>query len=175
MKRSTAKRGCICISISILLIIMTGCSPSEPDGMGYGEEFTVAGNTYKLDKIVEVTDSETGGTNQFEVQVLMSTQSAPVQFSMGADGTAGTPQSLINMELDGEDTKYTTSNIRFKAADEGGFKGLATFIFTLPDGVEFPETGTFLYTGDEEESVPLDFSEMKIEKIETAPAEEVAS
>lgn len=164
------------ISMCFLFITaMTACGSSEPDGIGYGEEFTVADNTYKLDKIVEVTDSQTGGTEQYEVQVLMSTQSAPVQFSMGTDGTTGTPQSLITIELNGDDTKYTTNNIRFKAADEGGFKGMATFIFTLPDGVDFPATGTFLYTGEEEESVPLDFSEMKIETVETVPAEEPAS
>lgn len=165
------KKLIVALTLCLLVIAgMTACGSSEPDAMGYDEEFTVAENTYKLYKVVKVTDSETGGTQQYEVQVLMSTQSAPVQFSMGTDGTAGTPQSLINMKLDGEDTTYTSSNIQYKTADEGGFKGLASFIFSLPEDVDFPETGIFLYTGDEEESIPLDFSEMKIETVETAPA-----
>lgn len=132
-------------------------------GSGRGDTFQAGGETYMLHKIVRLPDYDTDTTKGYGVVVLKKSNKAPFRFTMNAKG-AGTPVSLIDVVLDGENGVAASKNIVFGlSTDDKRFLGYARFEFSLPSSADFPETGTFVFSGNAKEKHPLRFEGMKIE------------
>lgn len=149
--------------LAVLLAVMTclafaACGGGS--GYGEGEQFQLGDNTYALEKVVRVTDNDTGATDGYGVSVLQVGNTAPVVISgLGGNGALNTT-SAIDMTLHDGDTTYSTRSISFAATDEvEGYGSRVVFYFDIPKGSDLPTSAT-MKGQSEEEVAELDLSGM---------------
>ena len=167
------------VSTFLLLVLLVAslaaCSgqSSEPSGgapqqaaMSSTEDFKLGDETYALEKWVALPEYDTDTQTGVGLCFVQKEGVAPIVISGGAY------KSLIDMTLDMDGAKLSTSNISFiKVEDAPGYAARVTFEFALPKGAALPVGGTIFHTGENEE-ITIDLSGLTALPIEVAAATE---
>ena len=149
------------ISILAMAFVITSCGGSVSNGYGAGEDFTLADNTFALEKWVRNTDNDTDSTECYGVALLIEGNEAPIIMSL----SGGQPQSAVNLVLNkDDDSTISPSGINFDGIDDQDKYGVRlTFYFNLPKGEDLPKTATLINKNNEEETATLDLTSISVE------------
>ena len=127
--------------------------------VGFDEEFFLAGKSYKLHRIVEITEDSTDETTWYGIDVYTEDSIAPIPSNGGSD-----IKDMLNIILDDKGETFETAIISFGAVDDAGkYNGIIRFIFWIPKDVDFPQYGEMTNL-EANETVLLDLSGIDIQK-----------
>lgn len=170
------RRLCTILIACLLAAVLCGCgvnaAQSTMDAAVQGEAFQAGDDSYMLSEVVRLSEYDTDDSLGYGVVILMKSDKAPISFSMSSGNSDSSAQSLIALTLDnGNGGVYADKDVSFSLNEGGNYKGKALFAFSLPKDADFPEIGTFTYSGDPTEEIGLSFAGLELPETAEISAE----